>query len=191
MNTYNKLYAYVRMYQLAICEIFHPVLHGEAEMHVNSHFLIYTTIDLPDFYSREYLSEENSLRRYVKAVQILHGSLNETHPLIRNYRTVAKKYIRLEIIQADVLDGQEEVAYLKTFWLRIVQRRWKKVYKARKEILRQRQQMIALQERQRTGNWPPHLRSWPAFKLFGNDPAMLIDRAALGTAALGTAALVN
>jgi hypothetical protein len=153
-------------YQLAICEIFHPVLHGQAEPHVNSHFLIYTIIDLPDFYSKAYLSEENSLKRYVKAVQILHGSLNDTHPMIRNYQAIAKKYVRLEIIQADVLADQEEVAYLKTFWLRIVQRRWKKVYKARQEIRQKRQEMQALLERQRTGKWPPHLRYWPAFKLF-------------------------
>ena len=96
----------------------------------------------------------------------MHGSLNETHPTIRNYRKVTNKYIRLEIIQADVLTGQEEVAYLKTFWLRIIQRRWKKIYKARKELLRQRSQIQALQERQRTGQWPVSLRGWPLFKLY-------------------------
>ena len=87
--------------------------------------------------------------------------------MIRNYNAVAKKYIRLEIIQADILlPGQEEVAYLKTFWLRIVQRRWKKIYKARKELLWARGEMMAILERQRTGKWPAHLRQWPLFKLF-------------------------
>jgi hypothetical protein len=155
-----------RAYRLAICEVFHPELHGHDENsspHITSHFLVYTLIDLPDFYNNVYLQEENSLRRYRRAVKLLHGSL--PHPAVRNYNRIAKKYIRLEIIQADVLTGQEEVAYLKTFWLRIVQRRWKKVYKERKELLQQRGQMAALRERQRTGKWPVSLREWPLFKL--------------------------
>ena len=156
-------------YRLAICEIFHPVIHGQDENsspNVTNHFLVYTQIDLSDFYNNAYLSEENSYRRYSRAKQILHGSMNETHPTIRNYVRVTNKYIRLEIIQADVLTGQEEVAYLKTFWLRIVQRRWKKIYKARKELIHQRSQLQAIRERQRTGQWPILLRNWPRFKLF-------------------------
>jgi len=156
-------------YNLAICEVFHPILHGQTETsspNINNHFLVYTLIDLLDFYNNAYLTERNSLKRYRRAIQILHGStLNETHPTIRDYRKVSKKYIRLEIIQADILSGQEEVAYLKTFWLRIVQRRWKNVYKARKELILRRSQPSALQERQRTGQWPTHLRNWPLFRL--------------------------
>ena len=156
-----------KAYKLAICEVFHPTLHGQNETSspkVDTHFLIYTLIDIDDFYTQAYLSEENSLRRYRKAIHIMHESLNKTHPSIRNYRRVSNKYIRLEIIQTDVLTGQEEVAYLKTFWLRIVQRRWKKIYKERKDLLRQRSTMTALVERQRTGQWPTHLRSWPLFR---------------------------
>jgi hypothetical protein len=156
-------------YNLAICEVFHPILHGQTETSsptINSQFLVYTLIDLQDFYNNAYLSERNSLKRYRQAIQILHGSaLNESHPTIRNYQKVSKKYIRLEIIQADILPGQEEVAYLKTYWLRIIQRRWKNVYKARKELILQRSKPLALQERQRTGQWPFQLRSWPLFRL--------------------------
>jgi len=148
--------------KLAICEVFHPVFHGRDENSspsINSQFLVYTLIDLDDFYSGEYLYEASSLRRYRHAITLLHGS---DHPNIRNYQKVATKYMRLEIIQADVLAGGEEVAYLKTFWLRLVQRRWKKIYQARKEILKKRSQPQALQERQRTGQWPSSLRMLPS-----------------------------
>jgi hypothetical protein len=153
-------------YKLAICEMFNPIVHGQDENsspHINTHFLVYTIIDLPDFYSNAYISETNSLRRYLRAIQILHGSV---HPTIRNYESVTNKHSRLEIIQSDILTGQETVAYLKTFWLRIVQRRWKKIYKARQDILLQRNTIKALQERQRTGQWPAALRQWPRFTLF-------------------------
>ena len=148
--------------KLAICEVFHPVFHGRDENSspsINSQFLVYTLIDLDEFYSGEYLYEANSLMRYRHAITLLHGI---EHPNIRNYEKVARKYMRLEIIQADVLAGGEEVAYLKTFWLRLVQRRWKKIYQSRKEILKKRSEPWALQERQRTGIWPEGLRVWPS-----------------------------
>jgi len=153
-------------YKLAICEMFNPIIHGQDENsspQIHTHFLVYTIIDLPDFYSDAYVSETNCLRRYLRAVKILHGSLHET---IRNYERVTNTYTRLEIIQTDILPGQETVAYLKTFWLRIVQRRWKKIYKARQEILAQRNSIRAIQEKQRTGQWPIALRHWPRFTLF-------------------------
>ena len=165
----SHIYQLEPAYQLAICEMFNPIIHGHDENsspNINSHFLVYTIIDLPDFYTNAYLSEESSLRRYMRAIKILHGSLIPEHPTIRNYDRVVDKYMRLEIIQTDVLPGQEEVAYLKTFWLRIIQRRWKKIYKARKDILHKRQQLKAILERQRTGKWPVGLREWPLFKLY-------------------------
>jgi hypothetical protein len=60
----------------------------------------------------------------------------------------------LQIVQTNILTGLEEVAYLKTFWLKLVQRRWKKIYKARQELLKQRMTIRALTFRARTGKWP-------------------------------------
>ncbi len=150
-------------YQLAICEVFHPVFHDQdanSTPGIHSHFLVYATVDLAGFYRGAYLHETNSLRRYMHAIQLLHGM--QPHPSIRNYRNLVTTYMRLDIIQADVLVGGEEVAYLKTFWLRLVQRRWKKIYKARKDMLQKRSAIKALQERQRTGQWPMGLRTLPS-----------------------------
>jgi hypothetical protein len=150
-------------YQLAICEVFHPVFHGQdanSTPGIHTQFLVYTTMGLADFYSDDYLYEVRNLQRYHNAtLQLLNGSAE--HPSIRNYQVVYNKYMRLEIVQADVLNGNEEVAYLKTFWLRLVQRRWKKIYQARKEILQKRSRINALMERQRTGQWPIGLRTLP------------------------------
>ena len=47
--------------QLAICSLFHPVLHGMTETsspEIIGHFLVYTTIELADFYELSYLHEE-------------------------------------------------------------------------------------------------------------------------------------
>jgi hypothetical protein len=169
-NAYTNAYGIANAYKLALCEVFHPMLHGQDENsspNINSQFLVYTIIDTAEFQDGSYVSEEMHLKRYVAALQKLHGLELEKHPMLRNYAKAAQKYSRLEIIQADILSpGQEEVATLKTFWLRIVQRRWKKIYKARKMLLSERGELKAIQERQRTGKWPAHLRQWPLFKLF-------------------------
>jgi hypothetical protein len=148
-------------YKLALCEVFHPDIHGldeNSNPQIHSQFLVYTLIDLEDFYSNAYLSEANSLRRYRRAAEILHGS--QPHPTLRAYHRVNQNHLRIEIIQVDMLSGQEQVAYLKTFWVRIIQRRWKKIYKARKDLLKQRMQIASLRERERTGKWPRALRTW-------------------------------
>ena len=163
---------------LAICEPFHPDLHGQDENstpNIDRHFLIYTTITLAEFYSNEYKSEEISLRRHRKAITLMrmmdgdddnNNIIDNKHPVIRNYKHLAQKSLCLEIIRADELQpGQEAVAYLKTFWLRIVQRCWKKVFKQRKVILKGRMSIRIQQEHMRTGQWPPHLRYWPPFRL--------------------------
>jgi hypothetical protein len=140
-------------YQLALCELFHPAAHGldaTSSPAIENHFLIYNEVTLAEFMESSYQDDERRLRRHW-------GSSNLQYN---------KKYIRLEIIQADVLQpGTEHVAYFKTFWLRIVQRRWKKVFKARKALIQKRSSLKVLQEKQRTGQWPPGLRNYPVFKL--------------------------
>jgi hypothetical protein len=145
---------------LAICELFHPVLHGideNSSPDINNHFLIYTAIEVDDFYNKEYVYEEIHLRRYRNAALRL---------LNMQTQTKTNKHMRLEIVQAHELQpGQESVAILKTFWLRIVQRCWKKVFRARRELIKERSSIRALQERARLGCWAPHLRQWPVFRL--------------------------
>jgi len=137
-----------KRYELAFCERFNPRKHGLDENSspgITGHYLIYSTIDLNEFLSDGFYREERRLRRYS---------------------------IGLEIVQvAELSPGQEYVAYLKTFWLRIVQRCWKKVYKARQELIKKRSNIFAQRERQRTGQWPVELRVYPAFTLGGHPPS--------------------
>jgi hypothetical protein len=59
------------------------------------------------------------------------------HPVIRNYDNIIKNknYIKPEIGECILLPSQEMVVILKTFWIRIIQKAWKKVYKERKSII--------------------------------------------------------
>ncbi len=156
-----------KKYELAICEIYHPVLHGAIDNNDNSdntitnHFLIYITVELPEFYDNSYKDEERRFQRN-RNIEYQQLQLNNSHPTLRNYN---HNYNRLEIIELKEFDLYQ-VALLKTFWLRIVQRCWKRVFKARKELIKKRSSIKALREREQTGLWPLHLREWPQFKLY-------------------------
>jgi len=62
---------------------------------------------------------------------------NVNHEFYRNYKNIIRRqdYIKPEIAQCIYLETNECVAILKTFWLKIVQRRWKRVYKQRMDLL--------------------------------------------------------
>lgn len=53
------------------------------------------------------------------------------HPTIRNYYNIIRspRMYELQIGECILLPTQENVFIIKTIWLRIIQRRWKKVYK--------------------------------------------------------------
>jgi hypothetical protein len=65
--------------------------------------------------------------------------MNTCHSVIRNYHNIVKSfyYIQPHIVECVYLPapGRECVAILKTFWLKIVQRTWKRVYKQRMQLL--------------------------------------------------------
>jgi hypothetical protein len=122
-------------YKLAICHLHHPCLHGYTESsdtNISGHYLIYYTINLNEFYNKGYIDNLIlDLSSYYEDIILMN------HPLIGNYNKIIKKenYIKVDIIQMDTLSGMEEVGYIKTFWIKILQRKWKLVYKKRKEMI--------------------------------------------------------
>ena len=68
-----------------------------------------------------------------------HTFMNSQHPLLRNYHKIIKSfyYIQPHIVECVYLPapGGECVAILKTFWLKIIQRTWKRIYKQRMAML--------------------------------------------------------
>ena len=69
--------------------------------------------------------------------QSLQININLEHKIIRNYINIVTKdsYITPQIGERIYLSGDECVAIIKTTWLKIVQRCWKRVYKERLQLL--------------------------------------------------------
>lgn len=68
--------------------------------------------------------------------KLINSSLPQ-HPIIRNYNKIirSKNYFTPQIGICIVLPTLETVAIIKTIWIKIIQRTWKKIYKHRKQML--------------------------------------------------------
>ena len=128
---------------IILCSIFHPREHGIDEHStpgILNNFIVEDIIRKKTFYK----FNKNELKN-VMLLGGLHYHQQERenavkriyniHPTIRNYKKLCKqeylgKY-RLEIGKYEILDGEEMVCYLTTFWLRIFQRIWRKRYEVR------------------------------------------------------------
>jgi hypothetical protein len=90
----------------------------------------------------------------------------ENHPTIRNYHNIIKSpnYIKPEIGQYIILPTQEAIAILKTFWLRIIQKKWKKVFQERKNIIKKRCNLLNLSTRELSKNLITLYKNLPGLK---------------------------
>ena len=161
---------------LLICELFHPDLHGydtnESDPNVHGHYLIIHIDENSDEDSDNYSDSDSDseddyfilnavmIDIYKKKYKYLTSSYKKNnleiiHPTIRNYFNIisSDNYIIPQIGYKIYLSGNECVAILKTFWLRIVQRCWKRVYKTRKEMLRPQNIIKSLRFRETNTNY--------------------------------------
>lgn len=132
-------------YEIAFCVFFNAYIHGKDENsspNIDSHYLILHSVDTNTFYNSQefttFMNMMNISRRYYSQY-FERNKQSIEHPVIRNYKVAVlkKNYISLEIIQHVELEGGgEHVAIYKTFWLRIIQRKWKKYYHYKMQLVR-------------------------------------------------------
>jgi len=195
LNYYNK-----SKFNLLLCELHNPVIHGYSSMHsdptIYTHYIVIERFDGPtkmslyDLYDQaeydtdvEYDSDDSdndittifssntkniyqTARQWNKAYRYNMQRYNKKHPTIRNYKNIITRenYIKPEIAEYITLPTQEVVAILKTFWICIIQRAWKKTFCLRKNIIRKRFCPGAISTFQLTGKWPTHCAHLPGLK---------------------------
>ena len=81
---------------------------------------------------------------------------------IRNYNNIIKspKYLQPEIFEKVYIDDSC-CAVIKTFWIKIVQRSWKRVFKERVRIMTLRKSIRSLMYWQMSGRWPENCAYMP------------------------------
>ena len=96
----------------------------------------------------------------------LHPVVLGNHPTIRNYHNIISRpnYIKPEIAEYIILPTQEAIAILKTVWLRIIQRKWKKVFAERQDIIKKRRLNASISSREIYGKWSQPCSNLPGLK---------------------------
>lgn len=167
-------------YYLMLCELHYPPIHGKtsnSDFNIETHYLVYERFQpftglalscLEDDYYANRQNEMYRLNDVIKLLKTYYSSniIDLEHPTIRNYHNIINRenYIKPEIGQYIILPTYEAIAILKTFWIRIIQRKWKKIIAQRKQIILCRMNPIALHVRQVTGKWPDNCNYLPGLK---------------------------
>jgi len=142
-------------YNIVLCEIYNVLIHGiPIHEYVNTHYLVLNRFkQFNKYYIDEYIYDIlYSFHRLRQGVL--------THFIIRNYSLLYNK-IKPEIAECIYLESGECICILKTFWIRLIQKTWKKIYKYKKQIIETRCQITSLLYRERKGNWPINCRYIP------------------------------
>lgn len=72
---------------------------------------------------------------------------------------------RLEIAECIYLPNSYYcVSILKTFWIKLIQRKWRKICSIRKSIMVIRSQLSSLKYKEVHGKWPPNCINYPCLK---------------------------
>jgi hypothetical protein len=178
-------------FDLVLCELFNRHIHGLASsqiQEVDGHYLIINkfdgqtrrllddhdgTMDIDSYYTDNDSDNDNDTNETVLSSisdfsAFYNEYYNETnlepHIIIRNYENIISRpdYIKPEIAQCIILQTQHSVAILKTIWIKLIQRKWKKIYAERQSIIRRRMSPSSLSTRELTGKWPTNCRHLPS-----------------------------
>jgi hypothetical protein len=137
-------------YTIILCDLYNPLIHGDCEYFVLFQFLVhykYKYFDINFINSTcKYLNKQYKL--LISQDNFITNKIN--HPIYKNYFNIVSRnnYIKPEIAQCIYLKSYECIAILKTFWIRLIQRTWKKVYKERQNIINKKMQLSAIRNRE-------------------------------------------
>jgi hypothetical protein len=149
-------------YNIVLCELYNSKIHGSLEnssKEENIGFLVCCRFKKLDIEFIEDIVSEMA-GAYNLSIR------NSNHNIYRNYRNIISRpnYFKPEIAQCVYLESLHCVAILKTFWIKLVQRTWKRVFTERKRVITERCSVKSLRHREINGKWPNTCNYLPSFK---------------------------
>ena len=162
--------------KLVIVELYNEDIHGlsnHTDYDINTHYLIIETFSNTynndsDVSDDEDISEINTISRIIQISNLYNRRYRKIkrlkHSIIRNYpkMILSTNYIKPEIAECIYLKNNEYVAILKTFWIRLIQRTWKRIFVERKNVILKRKMLSSLNYRQLNGKWPSYCYNLPS-----------------------------
>jgi hypothetical protein len=144
-------------FNLILCEIYNNKKHGLNNIN-DTYYL--TLIRIKSIYNFEGMT---LFANYFNKLYKKHSNKLIPHSHIKNYENIitGPNYIKPEIAECIVLQSGHNVSIIKTIWIRLIQRTWKRIYKEREQIIQKRATYASIKEREITGYWPKCLRVLP------------------------------
>lgn len=142
-------------FKIGICELYHPNFHGNENDFVSANFLTFQFFPVAGYFSDFEAVKQLQFLLDQKWDQI-YSQLNDTycqHPIIRNsYKINSDKgIIKPQIVQEVILDTGHSTCIIKTFWLKVFQRKWKNYYQKK---INHYKKIASLNYRSIYGKWP-------------------------------------
>jgi hypothetical protein len=153
-NTLEPLKRYI-----IFTEIYNSRIHGYTRC--DGQFLVNTLLKNTNYFKKQHIVNDLNQRNR-EIVNILNfpnpnGRRSRyMHPFIRNYTNIleSNRFNQVQIAQCILLDSGEYIAIIKTFYIRIIQRAWKKAFAKRIEIQNRKRIPANILHRVRHGTWP-------------------------------------
>lgn len=166
------------LFHIVICELCHPLIQGYVDhfssSNISEHFMTLDRVEPSELFENIDnipLSHINNLFITLKLRKRLFRRFIEhpcfrDHPSIRNYGKISNEITFSPQIAhcVELLPGQESVAILKTHWLRLIQRSWKRVFQERLKVTKLRSLYQNIKHRERTSKWPQKCNHMPSIK---------------------------
>ena len=139
-------------YVLAFITPYIEEIHGVNENsshNIQNYLLIDSIVDLEDFY----MHDINQMKEFCLNMINIYIQTTSNINIINNYNRISEHLLKssIDIVKVFELDGMEQVACVKTFWLRCFQRKYKKYFKRKQEIIKKKKQLRYLLKRQLIG----------------------------------------
>ena len=156
------------LFHIVICELCHPLIQGFVDQvsssDISEHFItldrvepleLFEDIDNLPLADRDNLFITLKLRKRLFQRFIHHPRFRD-HPSIRNYGKISDEITFSPQIAhcVELLPGEETVAILKTHWLRLIQKTWKKIFQKRLNVIKLRAKPKNIRYREIYGKWP-------------------------------------
>jgi hypothetical protein len=161
------------MFALGYTELYHPGTHGFDELSspcINNHYMtilkikdptdylsLLTDIDNPCINYRECMTKRSigDHREMLFHIQKRSKMLRRIpdHPCIRNFLRIQETLLypsSLHIVHIHELPGGESICILKTFWLKCIQRKWKKICRYNNDLVNDLKRIHHLKKREIT-----------------------------------------
>ena len=139
-------------YELAFIRPFIDNLDGitqDSSPNIENYILIDSIVDLEDFYEHDI----DQMKTYCLDLINLFLQTTNNRNIINNYNRISEHLLKssIDIVEIIELRGMEQVACVKAFWLKCFQRKWKKYYKQKMDLIKKRKQIKYLLKREIIG----------------------------------------